>query len=816
MTTDPAAALPRHLAERTRVLHKAPGNGGGDFVLYWMHHAVRAHENPALDAAVAAANALDLPVVVYQGLSAKLPYASDRHHAFILEGTRDVERELGERGIRYAFCLAPRRDDREPLVELAGRAALVVAEDFPAPPYPRWTRKLAAATETAVWAVDACCVVPMKLPGKAFDRAFQFRRAVQGEIDRRLGEPWTDVEPEVGPFASEIGFEPLRLAAADLSELCARCEIDHAVGPVPHTRGGSAAGYRRWREFRDGGGLKRYARRRNDAARDGVSRLSPYLHHGHVSPLRVAREAAAAGGDGGRKFLDELLVWRELAHNFCFYGDDPEGFAALPGWARDTLERHASDERPEVFSWERLARGETGDPLWDLAQTSLRVHGELHNNVRMTWGKAVLRWTRSPQDALRLLIDLNHRYALDGSDPSSYGGLLWCLGLFDRPFQPEKPILGAVRPRSTAGHAKRFDLERYRARVTRPARRGPSVAVVGAGVSGLIAARTLSDHGLEVRVFDKGRGPGGRASTRRSMEYRFDHGAQYFTARDRRFRRYVTSWVEDGVAAPWDGRIATVEDGRVELKESDHERFVGVPGMSAVARHLASGLDVAPGTRVGRIERREGAWRLASDEGNLLGEVGAVAVAIPPAQAAPLLAAAPELAERARAVSMRPCWALMAAFDRELGLPFDGAFVNGSALSWVARNGSKPGRPGGECWVIHGSPEWSVRHLEDGAEEVGGRLLAAFFAATGLAPREPIFARAHRWRYSIAESPLDAGCLWDADLRIGACGDWCRGSRVEGAFLSGMAIAGRVLGLPDETADEPIADRQVELFASAP
>ena len=237
--------------------------------------------------------------------------------------------------------------------------------------------------------------------------------------------------------------------------------------------------------------------------------------------------------------------------------------------------------------------------------------------------------------------------------------------------------------------------------------------------------------------------------------------------------------------------------------------------MSAVARHLASGLGVARGTRIGGIERRGGRWRLASDEGNPLGEFGAVVVATPPAQAAPLLAAAPALAERARAVAMRPCWALMAAFDRELELPFDGAFVNGSALSWIARNGSKPGRPGGESWVIHGSPEWSTRHLEDGAEEVGGRLLAAFFDAVGIEPREPLFLDAHRWRYSIAESPLDAGYLWDADLAIGACGDWCRGSRIEGAFLSGMAIAGRVLGLPDAGAEGPVVDSQIELFASS-
>ena len=335
-----------------------------------------------------------------------------------------------------------------------------------------------------------------------------------------------------------------------------------------------------------------------------------------------------------------------------------------------------------------------------------------------------------------------------------------------------------------------------------------TVAVAGAGISGLFAARALRDHGLEVKVFDKGRGPGGRTSTRRHGDRAFDHGAQYFTARDRRFRRCVDSWVEQGVAARWNGRIAVADNGRIEPRPGGPERFVGVPGMNAVARHLASSLDVACGVRVGTVERRDELWRVADDRGRALGDFGAVVVSTPPAQAVPLLAAAPALGTRAAAVEMRPCWAVMAAFDRLPELPFDGAFVDGSPLSWIARDDSKPGRPGGtgeSCWVLHGSPEWSARHLETAAEEVAERLLQAFFQAAGLEPSAPTFVRAHRWRYSIAENPLDAGCLWHADLRIGACGDWCSGSRIEGAFASGMAIAGRILGSADPGLEEQAA-----------
>ena len=171
---------------------------------------------------------------------------------------------------------------------------------------------------------------------------------------------------------------------------------------------------------------------------------------------------------GAEKYLDELLIWRELAYTFCFYRPDHETLAALPDWARESLSEHEPDARPAINSWETLARGTTGDKLWDAAQRSLLIHGELHNNVRMTWGKALLNWTPDAKSALAAMIDLNHRYALDGRDPASYGGILWCLGQFDRPFPPARRIFGTVRDRSTKEHAKRLDPDHYFRHATRP------------------------------------------------------------------------------------------------------------------------------------------------------------------------------------------------------------------------------------------------------------------------------------------------------------------------------------------------------------
>jgi predicted NAD/FAD-dependent oxidoreductase len=415
----------------------------------------------------------------------------------------------------------------------------------------------------------------------------------------------------------------------------------------------------------------------------------------------------------------------------------------------------------------------------------------------MTWGKALPGWTESPQRALELLIDLNHRFALDGSDPNSYGGLLWCLGLFDRPFEPERPVLGSVRSRSTASHARRLDLEAYASRVLPPATERPlEVAVVGAGLSGLVCARIVADHGHQVRVFDKARGPGGRMSTRRAGELRFDHGAQYFTVRDRRFARWVSSWRRDGLVAPWTGAIAVLRDGTVSVKGDEVERWVAVPGMNALCGHLGDELDVRFGARVGALERTDRRWRVHSEDGIELGRFDAVVVSAPAPQTAVLLeGSAPALAARAAEVEMAPCWAVMASFQDPLNTGFDGAFVHHSPLSWVARNASKPGRPAAETWVLHGSPEWSADHLELEPDEVGRRLVAALRQALGGLAVEPDHVVAHRWRFALPVQPLPESCLFDAELGVAACGDWCGGPRVEGAFLAGAAAAGRILSL---------------------
>jgi photolyase PhrII len=798
--------LPPHLAER--VEPSAPPPRSGRFVIYWTRVAARATENPALDVALSMARSLGLPCFVYHALSERYRYASDRLHTFILEGARDLQRDLKARSIGAVFHLE-REGHRAPhLLDLAKQAALVVTDFMPVQPLLRWDEAVAAVAP--LWRVDASCVAPLWAFPRPLERAFEFRRAAEPLWNTRVTARWDDVEPPSPAFMPE--FDSLDLSMADLPSLVAACDVDHGVGPVHDTKGGADAGLARWTRFVEAT-LHRYAQDRNDPVRGGTSRISAYLHFGHLSPFRVARECAAHRTDSAAKFLDELLTWRELAWHFCLHHPEHETVDALPAWARETLAKHERDGREFLPSWEQLARAQTGHTLWDACQRSLLTHGELHNAARMTWGKALIPWTRTAKEALAVLIDLNDRYALDGRDPASYAGILWCLGALDRPFSPETKWFGAVRPRDLDEQARRFDVAEYERRVHRPSRGQPlAVAVVGAGVAGAACARALLDAGHTVTVFDKGRGPGGRVSTRREGELSFDHGAPCFTVSDERFARYARAWWQERVVAEWKPRLATFGSTKERLDLDAARagkplvRLVATPGMSALLERMLEGVDVRFERQVHGLVRRDDHVGLTGAHGESMGEYDAVVVALPAPQAADLVdPLSYAMASRIREAQLAPTWAVMMAFAQPLTVDVDAAFVNVGPLSWLAKDSSKPERREGERWVLHASAEWSRAHLEDAQEAVAPMLVEAFFATTGAPPVEPSFVKAHRWRHALVTKPLAEDCVVHESGRVIACGDWCRGPRLEAAFLSGTAAAGRLNAIPPALVVEPVA-----------
>jgi deoxyribodipyrimidine photo-lyase len=437
---------------------------------------LRGSANAALDEAVRRANEVGLPLVVYQGLNPDYPEANDRIHTFILECARDVAAELGRRGIPYRFHL--RRSSgavRRPVAaELAREAALVVVDDFPAFVRPRVTDGLLRRTSDSgvpVIAVDANGLVPLRTIADRQYAAYTLRPRLHRRIPEYLvpdpsPEPSVSSRPDL-PVLDEL-FDDVAVADdGEIGNLVSECDIDHGVAPSTRFRGGRLEARARLAAFIERG-LDRYAEDRSDPGDDGTSGLSPYLHFGCLSTTEIVREVlcAEAADESVDDFLEELVVRRELAYNFCVHtpAEEHGTLSPLPDWAKKTLAEHADDPRDSCYSDAALEEGATHDTLWNAAQAELVATGAFHGYLRMLWGKNVIRWTESCADAQAFMLRMHFRYSLDGRNPNTYANVLWCFGLHDRAFQ-EGPVLGKLRPLKSASTRRKFDIEPYMARV---------------------------------------------------------------------------------------------------------------------------------------------------------------------------------------------------------------------------------------------------------------------------------------------------------------------------------------------------------------
>ncbi|MGJ8571565.1 MAG: NAD(P)/FAD-dependent oxidoreductase [Hoeflea sp.] len=316
------------------------------------------------------------------------------------------------------------------------------------------------------------------------------------------------------------------------------------------------------------------------------------------------------------------------------------------------------------------------------------------------------------------------------------------------------------------------------------------ILILGAGLAGLTLARELSQQPGKVVVIEKSGSAGGRLSTRRSDAGDFDHGAQYLTNRTAGFSKLIDQLSQSGNLAAWN------PDG----KDSAHTWWVGQPGMSAVGKTLAKGLDITYQTRATHIARQDGKILVHTQNSDGDGPVyraSRVIAAIPAPQALDLLESLDPVFAQVRTVSMAPCWSAMLAFDRPLAdVPDLIRGQDGDALALIARNGSKPGRTG-ETFVLHATPQWSRSHLETDRDAVKASMLEAMRQQTGLAQHlpAPLHCEVHRWLYALVEKPLDQPFLGNQQNTLFACGDWCIGGRAAAAHQSGEAVAHHIISL---------------------
>jgi deoxyribodipyrimidine photo-lyase len=450
-----------YLSGRVNKLNDSPENSKGRYVLYWMQMFKRASHNYALNFAIEMANRGGLPLVVYEGLEFYYPWANDRIHSFILEGVAEKRAEFARRGIRYLFYLQRhKRDPRNTVARLAKEAALVVTDDYPCFIIPEHNRRISQLS-IPVYTIDANGMVPLSaLPKEEFAA-----RTIRPKINRLLPEaPRRIITPVVNHQKPnlEVDCPETKVTEQTLATLVRECDIDHSVKPSTLYHGGTQAGRKRLRHFVQHI-LPHYDQTRNEPSIDGSSRLSPYLHFGFLSIQEVVRAVEHPGAPQKARdaFLEEAIVRRELSFNFTRQNPYYDSLRALPAWALKTLRKHADDVRPHLLDADQIEAAETYDELWNAAQRELVTTGLLHNYVRMLWGKRVIEWQPSYEMAFELLVHLNNKYALDGRDPNSYAGILWCFGKHDRAWGPEREVFGTLRYMSSTNMARKFKAKDY-------------------------------------------------------------------------------------------------------------------------------------------------------------------------------------------------------------------------------------------------------------------------------------------------------------------------------------------------------------------
>lgn len=448
--------------ERVVQLNEKETNRNGRYVLYWMQMFKRTSHNHSLTWAIRKANEMKLPLVVYEGLKYYYPWASDRIHTFILEGVEEKRQKFEELGIRYIFYL--QKDESSPkntVAKLARDAALIVTDDFPCFIIPGHNRRIAERAEIAVHAVDSNGIIPMSKFDKEEYAAYTIRPKIKKLLPSYL-KPFAEetVENDSANIDIDASFETI-VTANRIAELVSHCDIDHSVTPSPFYHGGTANGRKRLKKF-VAEILPDYDNARNKPDRDGSSRLSAYLHFGFLSPLEVALvvQDADAPQESKDAYLEELIVRRELSYNMTRHNPKYDSLAALPDWVHKTMRVHADDHREVTYTLEELEAGQTHDELWNACQREMVRTGEMHNYVRMLWGKNVIAWSRSYEEAFETLVHLNNKYCLDGRNPNSYAGILWCFGKHDRPWM-ERPVFGQMRYMTSGSTGRKFDSKKY-------------------------------------------------------------------------------------------------------------------------------------------------------------------------------------------------------------------------------------------------------------------------------------------------------------------------------------------------------------------
>ncbi len=437
-------------ASRIIPLNKNP-LAKGEYICYWMQASQRAEYNHALEFAVGQANESRKPLMVYFGLTDSFPEANERHYYFMLEGLHQVQQDLYSRGIGMVI---EKKSPETGAVQFARKASLVVCDRGYLRIQKQWRQYVAEHIACPLIQVESDVVIPVETVSHKEEYSAATLRRKMLQILPQYLIPLEAETPKIDSSRLEFGT----LDIWDINKAVSALHIDRSVRPVSGFHGGTGEAKKRLEGFISQK-LHRYDNLRNDPNEDGTSNLSPYLHFGQISPLYIALEVGhkSKNADG---FLEELIIRRELSMNFVHYNTYYDSYRGLPDWAKNTLSECGEDRREYRYSREELEGARTHDACWNAAQLEMVIKGKMHGYMRMYWGKKILEWSASPQEAYATALYLNNKYELDGRDPNAFAGVAWCFGKHDR-LWGRRPIFGNVRYMSAEGLKRKFDTQKY-------------------------------------------------------------------------------------------------------------------------------------------------------------------------------------------------------------------------------------------------------------------------------------------------------------------------------------------------------------------
>ena len=437
--------------ERIKALNKKELKKGA-YVLYWMQASQRAEYNHALEYAISKGNELHQPVIVFFGITDHFPDANERHYTFMLEGLREVKQSLEKRGILMVILL---KSPEMGTVQLAKNASFVIVDRGYLRIQRRWRDVVANQIDCPLIQVESDVIVPVEETSPKEEYA---AATIRPKIYKTLNHflvPLKQSDPAVESLS--LDFDSLDIS--DEGKAISKLHIDRTVQKVSSFQGGTQEARNHLEVFLEGK-LDQFPELRNDPTLDYLSHMSPYLHFGQISPLFIALKASETKSPGTEAFLEELIVRRELSMNFVFYNEKYDLLEAVPEWAKKTLGSHKKDKRQYTYTPEELESAKTHDPYWNAAQREMVIKGKMHGYMRMYWGKKIIEWSKTPEEAFRIALYLNNKYELDGRDPNGFTSVAWCFGKHDRPWG-ERPIFGNVRYMNDKGLIRKFDADGY-------------------------------------------------------------------------------------------------------------------------------------------------------------------------------------------------------------------------------------------------------------------------------------------------------------------------------------------------------------------